>query len=193
MSHQTLLQHFDSHEDSSTHTRQALVDGYYLLNSLVQEINAKYKTSITLKDAANLVQANIAQFQLPLEAQSSLIALIEFIDIFESKINEPFKVIQPFASYIQPINFNAIIRLLKSKKMQKTKTTTVAASIALPDAFEGDLPQGLIIGSVEIFAGALLCIITSNVTWGIGSTLIADGISRIFDDLPDNTDIKSEM
>ena len=98
------------------------------------------------------------------------------------------------ASYIQLSFLPAIFksfRLDKKSLQKKSRAAALAIPLPFPQPGKGDLPTGLVGGSVEIFAGALFCVIPHTVTWGIGSALIADGISRIFDDLPENANSES--
>lgn len=116
-----LLEHFNRLEEKSPEAKQALIDGYNLLENLVQDINTKYNYSLTLKDAGVLVKSNLAKFELPSEAKASLLALIDFIELVDSEINDDLSFLEMSASYIQLGFLPAIFQSfrLDKKSLQK--------------------------------------------------------------------------
>ena len=156
-----LLTQFDELERSFQHSEDPFFEAYQFLKSLVEKINLEHGTSLNLVEAGKLIEIHIDEFQLPNEIKESLVRFIEFLGVVDRSF---------LTGYSSSVCF-IDLRLWNWVNWYKKH--------ALVDvAVSQDPPDGVIFGLVEIFAGALLCVIPTSLTWTIGGGLILDGLTR---------------
>ncbi len=168
---QALIERFDKLEEKTRESKQPFLEGYHFLETFIEEINAQYGCSFTMLEACTLVRTNLDQFQLPPKAQSALIKLIEFIETTEAQKKVPSN------------RFNTML-----SKISMNHAFAIYPSSIGPAPEEKDPSDSIIIGSVELLGGALLCVIPHPVSYGVGMILIGDGAARIFDDITSEED-----
>src|SRR3990167_8425675 len=111
---EAILEQFNQLEECSIKARKAFIEGCCLLDSIAKEINAKYGYSLTLIDAGRLVKTNLLQLQLPSEVQNSLLTLIEFIEIVDTRAKTPKRLNSNTSCFIQPIHVPLIWKWFRS-------------------------------------------------------------------------------
>ncbi len=175
-------------EERIKQSDDALLESYKFLKSFVKQINTQYSLSLTMSEAANLIEKNIDQYNFPNETKVSLLRLIDFIQSFESNI----VLSAAYINFLVP--FEWLWDLIFEKHKMKSSQFIVEPLMQMGTAATEDQ---IAIGLVEIFAGALLCIIPHPVAQAAGGGMIADGIRRVFDDAAEigekNTAIQREQ
>jgi hypothetical protein len=78
---------------------------------------------------------------------------------------------EPLLNLIKTLSPRSNLQLVAAQVIQTSSQTD-------PNA---DLPGNVYVGAIEVFAGALLCIIPSRITWRLGGAMIVDGSRRIVD------------
>ncbi len=179
-----LIKCFDRLEEHSPESQEVLIEGIHFLQNLIQEVNIQYGCSLKATEAVNLVRANLHQFSFSAEIKQSLMALIELIKAADAQDDVALE-----SCFIQPMYIPLIWNWGGAKKsFSRDKYQRAVSAIELPITKETleDPPAGVIVGAVEILAGALLCIIPHPIAYGVGAGLISDGISRVFNNIPLN-------
>jgi len=171
---------FDRLEASVDQSNNVLYECYLFLKSFVFEINSQYNTDMKFEEAIAHIKQNIKQFNFTPELEYSICDLIHIFENIEQNNSKTFDMtlnIQIWRYSLYPpwkwnwFGYNRQQPLLNSKMLGSISS----------DNFISDPPDGLVIGLVEIFAGALLCIIPHPVTYTIGGGLILDGVKRALD------------
>jgi len=135
-------------------------ESYRFLKEFLHEANLCYHTSITLPHACKLVKENLNQLELSREVQALMISFINSIEKLEAK----------------------------SSNIYQSKRIVLTIKIPQRDEpfSEEDIPDEMVIGMVETFGGALLCIIPHPVSFTIGTAMVGDGVRRVLDSLDSN-------
>ncbi len=166
---------YDRLEERIKQSDDTLLESYEFLKAFIKQVNSKYNLSLTMLDAANLVEKNIDQYNFSNETKISLLRLIEFIQSFESNI----PLASSFANLLGP--FEWVWNWIFDKQEKKSETEIqfiIAPVMQIGLTYNEDQ---IAIGLVEIFAGALLCVIPHPISYSVGSGLILDGSRRLFD------------
>lgn len=73
-------------EEKIRQSDDKLLESYIFLKSFVKQITTQYSLSLTMSEAASLIEKNIDQYNFPNETKISLLRLIDFIHSFESNV-----------------------------------------------------------------------------------------------------------
>jgi len=189
-----IVEKFDALEETIQSSANPLDESRKFLQSFINEINAKYQLALTVPEACRLIRENLHVLQIPQEAQPLLLATIELFES-DSAQHPPSEQKQDLN---QMTNFNGYSLSLSwpwewnwfglNKKQHKHRherqdVASPTLHIASPgiSGTEIELPGSIYSGSVEIFAGALVCILGSVFppAYGLGVALVVDGTRRI--------------
>lgn len=151
------------------------------IEEFLAQVHTQYGISLSIIEACQLIIENLSSLGLPPETQESLLMAIDIL-LPEKPIemnlaaesNGLGKWFQNGWDYLRgkkPIH----------KGTYKIKIIPSQISGPKPSQPDVELPGNIYAGAMEIFAGALLCIIPHPYTWAIGGFMIGDGTRRIAD------------
>lgn len=159
------------------------------LESFILELNKKYSLNLTIREVCVIVKENINALQLLDEEKNTLLKTISFFERnLEMKSEQPIDQSARAAAVSSAIKWPWLLLLPNMKKDKHSQSSKVSASIvAASQSFESneELPANVYIGSAEILAGALTCVIGTVFppAYAVGVGLMMDGTRRICNDL----------
>lgn len=168
---------FTKFERSFEHEKKTGLQAHQFLYNFLEKIKLEYGISLTLAEAGRLVETHLDEFALPKAIKTQLLELINFI----YKMDDSTKMPPSLKIHLSPWNtenFTVFFDCSFLDWLKNANSFDISTKDKILLNIDHDPPDGVIIGLVEIFAGALLCIIPTEVTWAIGGGLILDGVVR---------------
>jgi hypothetical protein len=184
----------DALELSMKKSDNAILEGRQFIEAFLAQINSQYGISLSIPQACQLVKENLPTLNLPTETKESLLITIDFLALEEAAEISQLASKSPnlycggpliwwptssagFSKSLQN-GWDYIRRKKQINKKSKATYYTSNAQVNPPDV---ELPGNVYVGAMEIFAGALLCIIPHPIAWRVGGAMILDGGRRIAD------------
>lgn len=175
-----VLQKFNELEITLRGSENSLTEGRKFLESFINELNIRYSLNLTISDACQLVRENLHLFQVSPEIANSLLAVTQVLEKEDPLLNSPHEEMNGWHIY-PPWEWNWFGLNEKDKKKSHKSVPNGNIQFSQNGVPKNELPDELIIGAVETFAGLLLCIIPHPLTWGIGGAMVVDGVRRALD------------
>lgn len=161
-----IIERFDRFEQSNPTTFE---EGRMFLRSFISELNAKHGLSLTLDDACKLVRDNLHALQIPLEMQDVLLVTIDSLESVKGQV----EISHSFESLAADCHPHKKSKKKESKDRRKKSPVVMGVDV--------ELPGNCYVGAVEIFAGALVCILPFPGTAALGLAIMGDGARRVID------------
>lgn len=151
------------------------------IEAFLDQIRSKFGIRLSVSEACQLIKENFASLNLPPETQEALLMAIDILSPEKPITINRTAESKGFGKLIQ--NGWDCLRGKKPlhKGTCKIKITPNKISTAKNIAPKDELPGNVYVGGMEMFAGALLCIIPHPWVVGVGLFMIGDGVRRVVD------------
>lgn len=184
-----LARKFDQLEEVFQLTENPRLEICQFIQTVIQEVNAKYGLDLTTLEACHIVRNNLSSLQIPIKVQDVLLETIRILEsssnLHEERANDPLNALKLEVSW--PWHWNWFGLNKKKHKEPKKCHSKPLRSAPLIQEISNDeqLPGTVYVGAVEAFAGALVFILgfAFPPAYGVGSALMVDGTRRVLNGL----------
>ncbi|MDE3046147.1 MAG: hypothetical protein KGJ02_05845 [Verrucomicrobiota bacterium] len=175
---------FDELQQFFSNSEDPLLTAQDFFKAFLQEINTRYRLSLTLSEACQKIRENYSLLSLSQEGQETFLAVLEvlesenFPDTQQLTAESPrFRFLGPWAAKWLSSNwFNP----KKSNQCQKRKFLESSKKLR-ENEVAVEIPGSCIVGAIEAGAGVLVLFIPIPGSQLVGWGLMGDGGRRILD------------